>query len=101
MITEIVLYIEEFLNLSQGQVRYVVEQQSCRYEDEKGIARQSPETRIIANLTAISKAKDPQRIICMKIDCGTTWPQDKAERIAKVHEAILKDWPGIKEGLFQ
>lgn len=105
MVIEYVADRAELVSLSRGQVRYVIETEPIYYTDMGGKKPiQSGEVRLIVNITALSKAKDPQRVISLKLDMGTSWyihPNTHRENLLKIHQAIREDWPDIKEGKFE
>ena len=95
---------EELISLVAGNIRYALEQEPIRYTDMAGRGMQtSPEVRVIANFTGISKAKDPQRVISFKVNLGVInrYAEEYKERLVKLHEAIRKDFPDALEGGFE
>lgn len=94
---------DELISLVAGNIRYAIEQESIRYSDMAGRGiMTSPEVRVIANFTGISKAKDPQRIISLKVNCGTfnRFAEEFKSNLEKIHEAIKEDFPQVLEGGF-
>ncbi len=101
---EFVASKDELLRLVAGNIRYALEQEPIRYSDMAGRGIQtSPEVRVIANFTGISKAKDPQRIISLKINLGIVnrLTKEYEECLIEFRKAIRKDFPDVLEGGFE
>jgi len=101
---EFVASKDELISLVAGAIRYALEQEPIRYSDMEGRGiKISPEVRVIANFTGISKAKDPQRIISLKVNLGVLnrYGPEYEEKLEEFHKAIKKDFPEVLEGGFE
>jgi len=101
---EFVASKDELISLVAGNIRYALEKESIRYNDMAGHGVMiSPEVRVIVNFTGISKAKDPQRIISLKVNFGVLnrYGPEYEEKLKEIHKAIKDDFPEVLEGGFQ
>jgi len=104
MLTEIVLNHDEFKKLSKGRIHWHIEQEPILMSKVDGSgAIQSGEVRLLLVVTALSKDKDPLRIITMKINMGTHFRHAEGfkEKLESVREAAKKEFPEATEGAFE
>lgn len=105
MLREIVLSKEEFHDLSRGRVHWVIEQEPVKASNVAGTGViQTGDYYITVSVTALSKDKDPLRIIVMKIALGMICPYNKEEckeKLAEIREAAIEQFPDATEGVFE
>ena len=104
MLTEYVLSSDEFDSLIKGTPRFIIEQEPVTYTNVhgSGVMRSAVEVQLTVKVTGISKDKNPQRIIGLKIGVGifNRYAEEYASKFKKLQETAQKEFPNAKPGVF-
>ena len=94
MITEFTTDMKDFLDKSQGTIRFHVEEMSVRYSDMAGRGVMTgPEVEVFVKYTAVSDEHiQPSRLMAMRLRVGTLNRYD--DKFDSTLEAIRKEAVG-------